>query len=164
MSGKANRKSLKLSPFQKWQIKKYKFYPVSLRKWTFTTPEKRIWHFMQIVSREDNLHEMTNPVFSEKIRKMFQYVACWKFYPGSSFQSIVSLMSSIVVKMLIVLVSTITNSQVFLLKSVSSFCKCKSYPHFFSKNIGIYAIFDNQQFNDMLTNDTVSFGQLVPEC
>ena len=28
--------------------------------------ENRIWHFMQIVSSEDNLHEMSNPVFWEK--------------------------------------------------------------------------------------------------
>ena len=29
-------------------------------------PENRIWHFMQIVSNGDNLHEMSNPVFWEK--------------------------------------------------------------------------------------------------
>ena len=66
------------------------------------------------------------------------------------------------VKLLIVLVSTISNSQVFLLKNVSSFCKCKSYSHFFSKNISKYAIFNDQSFNDTLTNDIVSFEQLGP--
>ena len=75
-------------------------------------------------------------------------------------QSIVSLTSSLVVKMLTVLVSTISNSQLFLLKNVSSFCKCKSYSHFFSKNINIYAIFNDQSFNNTLTNDIVSFEQL----
>ena len=45
---------------------------------------------------------------------------------------------------------------------MSSFCKCKSYSHFFSKNIGIYAIFNDQSFNDTLTNDIVSFEQLGP--
>ena len=35
--------------------------------------------------------------------------------------------------MLTVLVRTISNSQVFLLKNVSSFCKCKSYSHFSAK-------------------------------
>ena len=44
------------------------------------------------------------------------------------------------VKMLTVLVSTISNSQVFLLKK----------SHFFSKNISIYAIFNDQSFNDTL--------------
>ena len=62
------------------------------------------------------------------------------------------------VKILTVL-STISNSQVFLLKNVSSFCKCKSYSHFFSKNI---SIFNDQSFNDTLTNDIVSFEQLGP--
>ena len=59
-----------------------------------------------------------------------------------------------------VLVSTISNSQVFLQKNVSSFCKCKSYSHFFSKNISIYVIFNDQSFNDTLTYDIVSFKLL----
>ena len=52
---------------------------------------------------------------------------------------------------------------IFAEKNVSSFCKCKSYSHFFSKNISIYAIFSNQSFNDTLTNDIVSFEQLGPD-
>ena len=39
-----------------------------------------------------------------------------KIYQGPVVQSVVSLMSSVVVKMLTVLVSTISNSLVFLLK------------------------------------------------
>ena len=35
--------------------------------------------------------------------------------------------------------------------------------HFFSKNINIYAMFNDQSFNDTLTNDIVSFEQLGPE-
>ena len=38
--------------------------------------------------------------------------------------------------------------------------KCDS--HFFSKNISMYAIFNDQSFNDKLTNDSVSFKQLGP--
>ena len=34
---------------------------------------------------------------------------------------------------------------------------------FFSKNISVYAIFDDQSFNDTLTNDIGSFEQLGPE-
>ena len=45
-------------------------------------PENKIWHFMQIVSTGDNLHEMSKPVFREKIRKLFQYAICWKLYPA----------------------------------------------------------------------------------
>ena len=46
---------------------------------------------------------------------------------------------------------------------MSSFCICKSYSHFFQQNIRIYAIFNDQSFNDMLTNDIISFEQLGPE-
>ena len=46
---------------------------------------------------------------------------------------------------------------------MSSFCKCKSYSHFFSKNTSINAIFNDQSFNDTLTNDIFSFEQLGPE-
>ena len=70
---------------------------------------------------------------------------------GPVVQSIVSLTSSLVVKMSTVLVSTISKLQVFLLK------KCE-YSHFSSKNISIYAIFNDQSFNNMLTNDIVSFN------
>ena len=45
---------------------------------------------------------------------------------------------------------------------MSSFCKCKSYSHFFSKNISTFSIFNDQSFNDTLTNDIVSFEQLGP--
>ena len=41
---------------------------------------------------------------------------------------------------------------------MSSFCKS----HFFCKNISVYAIFNDQSFNDMLTNDIVSFEQTGP--
>ena len=56
------------------------------------------------------------------------------------------------VKISTVLVSTLSNSYVFLLQ--------KSYSHFFSKNIGVYARFNDQSSNGMLTNDIVSFEQL----
>ena len=50
-----------------------------------------------------------------------------------------SLTSSLVVKMLTVLVSIIPNSQMFLLKkNVSSFCKCKRATHIFSGKILAY--------------------------
>ena len=64
------------------------------------------------------------------------------------------------VKMLTVLVSTIFNSQVFLLKkNLSNLCKCKSKSnsHFFSKNISIFAIFNDQNFSNTVTNDIISF-------
>ena len=33
---------------------------------------------------------------------------------------------------------------------------------FFNKHISIYAIFNDQSFNNILTNDIVSFDQLCP--
>ena len=44
-------------------------------------------------------------------------------------------------------------------KNVSSFCKS----HFFSTNISLSAILNDQRFNDTLTNDIDSFEQLGPD-
>ena len=52
--------------------------------------------------------------------------------------------------------STISNSQLFLLKN-------EKLLTFFSKNISVYAIFNDQSFNDTLTNDIVGFEQLGPD-
>ena len=38
-----------------------------------------------------------------------------------------------------------------------------SFTHFFSKNISVYAIFNDQSFNDTLTNNIISFEQLGPD-
>ena len=46
---------------------------------------------------------------------------------------------------------------------MSRFCKCKSYSHFFSKNFSTYTIFNDQSYNDTLTNDIVSFEELGPD-
>ena len=75
-------------------------------------------------------------------------------------QSTVSLMSSLVVKMLTVPVSTISNSQVFLLKNANAKA---THIFFFSKNISISAIFNEQSLNNTFTNDMVSFEQLGPK-
>ena len=65
---------------------------------------------------------------------------------GPVVQSIVSLTGSLVVKLLSVLVSTISNSQIVLLKN----CAKATHIFFFSKNISvrIYAIFNDQNFNN----------------
>ena len=83
---------------------------------------------------------------------------------GPDVQSIVSLLSSLAVKMLTVLVSTISNSQVFLLKKMwVAFANAKTTHIFFQQNISIYAIFNDQSFNDMLTRDIVSFEKPGPD-
>ena len=63
--------------------------------------------------------------------------------------------------MLNVLVSTISNSQVLLLNKLiclnaKAFSKILAY-------ISVYAIFNNQSFNDTFTNDIISFEQLGPD-
>ena len=83
---------------------------------------------------------------------------------GPVVQSIVCLTSSLVVKLLTVLVSTIFNSQVFVLKKMwVAFAYAKPSHIFSSKNISIYAIFNDPSFNDTPTNDIVSFKQFGPE-
>ena len=65
-------------------------------------------------------------------------------------QSVVSLTSSLVVKMLNVLVS-----KIYLIHTY--FFQPQKLLTFFSRLISIYAIFNGQTFNDMLTNDIVGF-------
>ena len=41
--------------------------------------ENRIWHFLQIVSIGDNLHEMLKPIFWEKLEKYFDKLSTENF-------------------------------------------------------------------------------------
>ena len=36
--------------------------------------ENKIWQFMQIISRRDNLHDMSDPIFSGKQGKIFCFL------------------------------------------------------------------------------------------
>ena len=73
------------------------------------------------------------------------------FTQGPVVQSIVSLTSLLVIKILTALPSTKSNSQVFLLN------RCEQLT-FFSKNISVYTIFNDQSFNDMLTKEVISLN------
>ena len=64
------------------------------------------------------------------------------------------------IKLLTVLV--IANSQVFLLKKNVTFVNAKATHIFCSKNIRVYAIFNDQNSNDTLTNNIISFEQSGP--
>ena len=55
------------------------------------------------------------------------------------------------------------NSQIFLLNKCEKLLYLQKLLTFFSKNISVYVIFDDQSFNDTLTNDIVSFEQLGPD-
>ena len=39
-------------------------------------PENRLWHFIQIVSLDDNLQEMSKLILWGKLRKNNQFVVC----------------------------------------------------------------------------------------
>ena len=71
-------------------------------------------------------------------------------YLGPVVQSVVSLTSLLVVKMSTAVVSIISNSQI-----------CKSYSHFFSKNISIFAVLMIKVLT-IMTNDIISFERLGP--
>ena len=99
-----------------------------------------------------------------QIRHFFFFLFFFFFFDqGPVVQSIVSLTNLLVDKMLTVLASTISNSQLFFFfaeKNVSSFCKCTNI--FSAKNISVYTIFNDQIFIHTLINDMVSFEQLDP--
>ena len=42
-----------------------------LYKFSPNFPENRIWHLMQTVSIGDNLYEISNPIFCEKIEQYY---------------------------------------------------------------------------------------------
>ena len=65
-------------------------------------------------------------------------------------------------KRLTALVRTIYISQVYLLKKMREAFANATHV-FFSINICVYAIFNDQRFNDTLTNDVVRFEQLGPD-
>ena len=45
-----------------------------------------------------------------------------------------------------------------------AFANAKGFTFFFSRNISVYVISNDQSFDDPLTNDIVSFDKLGPEC
>ena len=64
------------------------------------------------------------------------------------------------IKILSVLMYNIEFTCISAEKNVSTFANAKATHIFFRKNIRVYAIFNDQSFNDTLTNDIVSFQQL----
>ena len=82
---------------------------------------------------------------------------------GPVVQSVVCLTSSLRVISLSVLADSIHNILIFFAeKIVSSFLHCKSYSHFFSKKFQHVCVSFYVNFNELLTNDIVSFEQLGP--
>ena len=89
---------------------------------------------------------------------------CWTLsnlqQQGPVVQSIVSLMSSLRVISLTVLADSIHNILIFFAEKATH---CKSYSHFFSKKFQHVCVSLDENFNELLTNDVVSFEQLGPE-
>ena len=67
------------------------------------------------------------------------------------------------VKILTVLVGTLSNSLVFLLKKYEQLLQMQKLLTYFQQNIRVYAIFNDQSFNDTFTKGIVSFEQLGPD-
>ena len=76
---------------------------------------------------------------------------------GPVVQSIISLTSSLRVISLTVLADSIYNFLKFFAEKM-----CKSYSHFFSKKFQHIFVSLDANFNELLTNDVVSFEQLGP--
>ena len=66
--------------------------------------------------------------------------------------------------MLTFLVSIISNIQIFLLKMWAAFANAKATYISFSKNISVYAIYNDQNFNDTLTNGRKWFKEAWYSC
>ena len=81
---------------------------------------------------------------------------------GPFVQSVVSLTSSLRVISLTVLADSIYNILIFFAeKNVSSFSTAKA-THIFQQKISAYLRITRCNFNELLTNDIVSFEQLGP--
>ena len=121
----------------------------------------KLWQILEASARFHLLYhcEIANKLYPSRPLCLANFsIPISLIYQGPVVHSVFSLTSSLVVKMSTVLVSTISDTQICLLKNVSSFCKS----HFcFSKNISPYKY--DQSFNDTITNDIVSFEHLGPE-
>ena len=96
-------------------------------------------------------------------QKSIKFQSQTKKEVGPVVQSVVSLTSSLRVISLTVLVDTIYNILIFLLKKCAVLFYCKSYSHFYSKKFQHICVSLDVNFNESLTNDIVSFEQLGPD-
>ena len=83
---------------------------------------------------------------------------------GPVVQSIVSLTSLLMTNQLAVLAKVFSNTMIFLLQNVSSFCNAKATHIYAAKNIKVFAIFQDRNFNITLANNFVKFWTNGPWC
>ena len=125
----------------------------------YTTPLPHPTMFME---KKKNVNTFW---FGWKKKSLIWSVSWSTIFLGPVVQSIISLTSWLVVKMLAVLVSIIFNLQLILLKKMwlpHAFLlqMQKLFTFFQQKKISIYAIFNNKSFRHTLTNGIISFEQL----
>ena len=116
-----------------------------------------IWKISEFLT--ENFHCFGGKIFSIFEKACFRNVCKNSRNLGPSFPKLNKLISSQNVKC-----SNKYNIKftgIFPEKMWVAFANAKIF--FFSKNISIYAIFNDQSFNDTLTNDIVSFEQLGPD-
>ena len=87
----------------------------------------------------------------------------YKENQGPVVQSVVSLTSSLRVISLTILADSMYNILIFFAEKMWVAFASKSYSHFFSKKFQHICVSLDVNFNELLTNDVVSFEQLGPE-
>ena len=76
---------------------------------------------------------------------------------GPVVQNIVSLMSLLMTNSLTVVAKLFSNTLIFLLQNVRSFCNAKATHIFSAKYINVFAIFQDKIFNVTLANNFIIF-------
>ena len=76
-------------------------------------------------------------------------------YLSGPVQSIVGLTCSLMTNSLTLLTKVFSSTLIFLLQNVSSFSNAKATQTFAAKNIDVFDIFQEKNFNIMLTNNFV---------
>ena len=104
------------------------------------------------------------PVLGHHCPQLQKASFCHISYQGPIVQSIVGLRSSLLTNTLTVVTKVIPINSYFCCKNVSSFCmQWKSYSHFFfSKNINLFAIFQDRNLNITLANNFAKFWTTGP--
>ena len=96
----------------------------------------------------DDSHEITKLVFFEKLKKKKNF----------KMSSAVDVIGALRVKTLII--KYCIYADIFAEKNESSFCICKSYSHFFSKNTCELNIILTRTVNILTTNELVQLAML----
>ena len=95
--------------------------------------------------------------FNVSFEEKHSYFLSGKPNQGPVFQSIVRLTGSLMTNSSTVVAKLFSNALIFLLLKCESLFQCKSYSHFFSKNINRFVIFQDRNLNVTLANNFIKF-------